>query len=156
MKIKFAGVLACVALLGACASRPAPVTSSTQGTTLVQTGQVTEVRDVMRHGGRGSGIGSFLGAILGGVAGSNVGSGTGSTVASIGGAVAGSMAGQRMEESSMTAASTAVTVRLDNGEVRSFQLESGENYRVGDIVRVTTTGGISRLSPAAPPVQSVR
>ncbi|GIZ50984.1 outer membrane lipoprotein [Noviherbaspirillum aridicola] len=148
MKSRIASMLACAVLLGACASREAPVTSSTQGTTLVQTGQVTEVRDVVRQGGRGSGIGSFLGAILGGVAGSNIGSGTGSTVASIGGAVAGSMAGQRAEESSIRSGSTAVTVRLESGEVRSFQLEPGENYRVGDVVRVTTANGISRLSPA--------
>lgn len=148
MKNRMAGLLACAVLMSACASREAPVTSSTQGTILVQTGQVTEVRDVVRHGGRGSGIGSLLGAILGGVAGSNIGSGTGSTVASIGGAVAGSMAGQRAEESSMSTGSTAVTVRLDNGEVRSFQLDRGENYRVGDVVRVTTNNGVSRLSPA--------
>lgn len=145
MKTSIAGMLVCAALLGACATPPAPITASTQGTTLVQSGQVTEVRDVVRNGGRGSGIGSFLGAILGGVAGSNIGSGTGSAVAGIGGAVAGSMAGQRMEESSITSSATSVTVRLDNGEVRTFQLDSGENYRVGDIVRVTTANGISRL-----------
>lgn len=139
---------AALALLTACASSPPAVTASTQGTTVVQGGQVTEVRDVMHRGGRGSGIGSFVGAILGGVLGSNVGSGHGSTVASIGGAVAGSMAGQRMEESSMSSSSTEVVVRLDSGELRNFQLPAGERYRVGDAVRVTTTNGLSQISPA--------
>jgi hypothetical protein len=82
-------------LLGGCASNPPEPLMSTRGSTIVQTGRVTDVRDVAVRGGRASGVGSFIGTIVGGVAGSKIGSGTGSTVAGIGGAVAGGMAGQR-------------------------------------------------------------
>lgn len=137
-----------LALLAGCASSPPeqPV-MSTQGTTLVQTGQVINVRDVAIRGGRPTGIGSFLGAILGGVAGSKVGSGTGSAVAGVGGAVAGGMAGQHVEESGISQKSTELTVKFDNGETRTYQVEPGKGYRTGDMVTVTTRGGVSQVTP---------
>lgn len=136
-----------LALLAGCASPPpAQPPMSTQGTTVVQTGQVTNVRDITVRGGRSTGLGSFLGAILGGVAGSKVGSGTGSSVASVGGAVAGGMAGQHVEQSGISHRSIELTVRLDNGEVRSYQVAPKEDYRTGDTVKITTTSGVSRVT----------
>ncbi|HYD95636.1 MAG TPA: glycine zipper 2TM domain-containing protein [Noviherbaspirillum sp.] len=135
------------ALLAGCASgRPPETVMSTQGSTLVQTARVTNVRDVTVHGGRASGVGSMVGAILGGVAGSRIGSGTGSAVAGVGGAVAGSMAGQRLEESNKSSASTELTVQFDNGEVRNFRVDAGESYRIGDRVTITTANGISKVT----------
>lgn len=136
-----------VLLLAGCGSPPpAAPTMSTQGSTLVQTGQVIDVRDVAVRGGRPSGLGSFLGAILGGVAGSKIGSGTGSSVASVGGAVAGGMAGQRVEQSGAGRRSIELTVRLENGEERTYQVDPTEQYRAGDTVKITTSGGESRVT----------
>ncbi|WP_162256864.1 glycine zipper 2TM domain-containing protein [Noviherbaspirillum sp. Root189] len=120
--------------------------SSTQGSFLVQNAQVTEVKDVVLRDGHNSGVGSFVGSILGGVAGSRIGSGTGSAIAGIGGAVAGGMAGQHAEQSSSGRSSTEVTVRLDNGELRTFAVTSNESFRVGEIVKVTTNNGQVRLT----------
>ena len=112
----------------------------------MQTGRVTNVRDITVHGGHPSGVGSFVGAVLGGVAGSRIGSGHGSTAASIGGALAGSVAGQRVEESGKSSSSTELTVQLETGEVRNYRVDPGEAFRVGDVVRVTTVNGISRVT----------
>lgn len=136
-----------ILLLAGCASPPpAQPSMSTQGTTLVQTGQVTDVRDITIRGGQASGLGSFLGAILGGVAGSKIGSGTGSTVAGVGGAVAGSAAGQHVEQSGKSRRSVELTIRLDNGEERKVQVDATENYRTGDVVKIVTSGGVSRIT----------
>ncbi|WP_151635718.1 outer membrane lipoprotein [Noviherbaspirillum aerium] len=140
-------ILAALAL-AACSSTPAPppVTSSTQGVTMVQTGQVTEVKDVTRHDGRSTGLGSFIGSILGGIAGSNIGSGTGSAVAGIGGAIAGGMAGQHAEQSNSSTNRTEVTVRFDNGEARTYAVAAEDNFRVGETVRVTSSNGVARVT----------
>lgn len=135
-----------IVLLAGCASNPPDTVMSTQGSTVVQTGRVTDVRDVTVRGGRPSGVGSFIGTILGGVAGSKIGSGTGSTVAGIGGAVAGGMAGQRVEESGKSNASTELTVQLDGGERRTYRINPGESYRIGDAVRITTVNGVSTVA----------
>lgn len=133
-------------LLSACASRAAAPAMSTQASTVVQTAQVTEVRDVTVRGGHPSGLGAFAGALLGGVAGSTIGSGHGSTAAAIGGALAGSMAGQHAEQSSKSRSSTAVTVQFESGETRTYHVDRDEHFRVGDTVKVTTSGGISRIA----------
>jgi outer membrane lipoprotein SlyB len=133
-------------LLGGCASNPPEPLMSTRGSTIVQTGRVTDVRDVAVRGGRASGVGSFIGTIVGGVAGSKIGSGTGSTVAGIGGAVAGGMAGQRVEEAGKGSAATELTVQLDDGERRTYRVNPGEPYRIGDTVRITTVNGVSTIA----------
>ena len=120
---------------------------STEGSTIVQTGRVTQVRDITVRGGRTSGVGSFIGSILGGVAGSKIGSGAGSTAAGIGGAIAGGVAGQRVEETGKVNASTELTVQLDDsGENRIFRIDQGEPFRIGDTVRVTTVNGVSKVA----------
>lgn len=140
-------VLSVVLVAGCASSPPTQPVMSTQGTTLVQTGQVTNVRDITIRGGHSTGIGSFLGAILGGVAGSKVGSGTGSAVAGVGGAVAGGVTGQRVEESGISQTSTELTVKFEHGETRTYQVESGKGYRIGDMVTVTTRAGVSQVTP---------
>lgn len=133
-------------LLSACASRAAAPAMSTQGSTVVQLAQVTDVRDITVRGGQPSGLGAFAGALLGGVAGSTIGSGHGSTAAAIGGALAGSMAGQHAEQSAKRRSSTAVTVRFESGETRTYHVGRDERFRIGDAVKVTTSGGITRIA----------
>jgi len=134
------------ALFSGCASTPPGPLMSTEGSTIVQTGRVTQVRDVAVHGGRSSGVGSFIGTILGGVAGSKIGSGSGSTAAGIGGAIAGGVAGQRAEDAGKVNTSTELTVQLDTGESRTYRVDQGEPFRVGDMVRVTTVNGVSKIA----------
>ena len=141
----FAAALSAPLLIG-CASNPPDPLMTTKGSTLVQTGRVTNIRDVAVHGGRPSGVGSFIGTIVGGIAGSKIGSGNGSTAAGIGGAVAGGLAGHRVEEAGKSSASTELTVQLDGGESRIFRIEPEEPFKVGDAVRVTTVNGVSKVA----------
>lgn len=143
----FRAALAAAAIMtSGCASNPPGTVMTTQGSTLVQPGTVTDVRDVTVHGGRPSGVGSFVGTLLGGVAGSRIGSGNGSVAAGIGGALAGGMAGQRIEEAGKNAAATELSVQLDSGEVRQYRVAPGEPYRIGDRVRITTVKGVPTVS----------
>jgi outer membrane lipoprotein SlyB len=121
-------------------------TSSTQGTTLVQTGQVISMRDVTAGGSQSSGIGTIAGSVLGGFFGSKIGAGSGSTVAGIGGAIAGGVAGQHVERAAGTKTITELVVRLDNGDVRTYNVDPGEPFQVGDQVKVTTRNGTSMVT----------
>jgi len=144
--IRISIALLVIASVTGCVAPPSQPVVSTQGTTLVQTGQVINVRDVTIRGGRPSGIGAFAGAVLGSVAGSTIGSGHGSTIASIGGALAGGMAGQHVEESAAKDSRTEIAVRLDSGEIRSFNVDPGTRFRIGDTVKVTTRAGVTSIT----------
>ncbi|HYC43713.1 MAG TPA: glycine zipper 2TM domain-containing protein [Noviherbaspirillum sp.] len=146
VRVPISSVAIAMTLLAGCTSNPPAPLMSTQGSTIVQAGRVTDVRDVAVRGGRASGVGSFIGTIVGGVAGSKIGSGTGSTVAGIGGAVAGGMAGQRVEEAGKGSAATELTVQLDDGERRTYRVSPGDPYRIGDSVKITTVNGVSTVA----------
>lgn len=115
--------------------------ASTQGTTLVQTGVVTDVRDIAMRGGRQSAVGATVGALLGGIAGSNIGSGLGRTAATVAGATAGGIAGQHVGEADRGTSVTRISVRFENDDVRTYDLESGESFRLGETVKVITNAG---------------
>jgi outer membrane lipoprotein SlyB len=133
-----------LATVTACATR-SPV-SSTEGTTAVQTAQVVEVRDVATAGGQTTGIGAVVGGVLGAIAGGNVGGGYGSTAAAIGGSLVGGYAGHQLEAGGTSRTSTAVTVRLENGEQHVYNPDSGDIFRVGDTVKLITNGGVTRIT----------
>src|SRR4051794_40192217 len=84
----FASLAFVILLSGCAASQKVAQTASTEGSILVQTALVTNVRDVTIQGGQSTGIASFVGGVLGGVAGSNIGGGYGRMLAGVGGAVA--------------------------------------------------------------------
>lgn len=145
--MRIALLLSITLVLSACAStQPSTTAMPAPQTTLVQGGTVTDVRDMTMQGGHSSGLGSVIGAVLGGIAGSMIGNGNGSAVASVGGAVAGGIAGEHLAQVGSVRRSIEVTVKLNSGEQRTYSMETGENFRIGDKVRVTTADGISRLS----------
>jgi outer membrane lipoprotein SlyB len=90
-------------------------------------------------GRRTSGAGAILGAVVGGVVGNQIGSGTGRAAATGIGAVAGAVAGNRIEESRNRGQGEMyyqVDVRMDNGDLRSFDYYDVNGLRVGDRVRI--------------------
>lgn len=141
------GAVTLLAIAG-CATQqaPQPLVSSTQGSTLVQTGQVTNVRDVTVSGGHSSGVGALVGGVLGGLAGSTIGGGYGSTAAAVGGTVAGGVAGQKLARAGATTKTTELTVRLSSGEERTYNVDPGESFRIGDTVKITTREGHTRIT----------
>lgn len=141
-----AAMSAAIVVIAGCATPPGRTVMSTEGTILVRTATVTDVRDVSVHGGPTSGIGTMVGAVLGGIAGSTIGGGRGSAVAGIGGSVAGGVAGERAAQAANQHSVTQVSVRLENGEQQVFNVEPGEVYRVGETVRVLSGNSGARLS----------
>lgn len=143
VRLCVAGMIGCI--VAGCAT-PQGTASSTLGTTLVQVGEVTNIRDITLAGGRTSGVGSFLGSLVGAIAGSQVGNGYGRTAAAIGGTVAGGVAGQKVESAGNTSKVTELSVRFTDGAVRTYNVDPGESFRVGDKVKVVTSQGTTRVT----------
>lgn len=112
----------------------------------VRLGVVESVRNVTIAKGE-NGIGTLAGGALGGLAaGRNIGSGTGAVAAGIVGALAGGVAGQRIESSAARQPGVEVTVRLENGELRAITQDADESFRVGDRVRLVSSGRTTRVT----------
>ncbi len=112
----------------------------------VKMGVVEAVRQV-RLEGTETGVGTAAGGVVGGVAGSGVGGGKGKIIGAVLGAVAGGMAGAAVEEGVTRKQGLELTVRLDTGRtIAVTQEDSGEDFRVGDRVRVMESSGQARIS----------
>ncbi|WP_411886536.1 glycine zipper 2TM domain-containing protein [Polaromonas sp. YR568] len=88
---------------------------------------------------KGSGIGAILGGVAGAVVGHQIGGGTGKDVATVAGAVGGAVAGNAIEKSRNTGAvreTYRVSVTLDNGTGRAYDVPSTGDLRIGDRVRI--------------------
>jgi outer membrane lipoprotein SlyB len=145
MRIFLPAAVTLVAAAGvSCASQPQPV-SSTQGSTLVQIAYVTDVRDVTVSGDRNSAVGSVAGTVLSGLGGSNVWGGKGSTLDTGAGTIAG-VGGQQIGSSNTGKTVTRLTVRSDNGDVRSYEIVPGETFRIDDRVKITNNNHNTRIT----------
>lgn len=111
----------------------------------VEFGTVTYVEGVHEHN-RTSGLGAVLGAVVGGVIGNQIGGGTGRAAATALGAVGGAVAGDAIEGRNNNPEYEAyrVTVQLDRGGQRVYQVPTHGELRPGDRVRMYE-GQISRL-----------
>lgn len=83
-------------------------------------GTVESVRAVQQQG-EGSGVGAVAGGVLGGVVGNQMGKGSGKTAMTILGAIGGGVAGNEIEKRQKAETVYDVTVRMDDGSVRSFR-----------------------------------
>lgn len=111
----------------------------------VQMGTVEGSRPVKIEGTK-TPIGSGAGAVVGAIAGSSVGQGKGSTVGSVLGAVAGGVVGAAAEEGFTRENGTEITIRLENGQHLSVVQTGKEQFQPGDKVRITETGGVTRVT----------
>lgn len=92
-------------------------------------------------------VGPVAGAAVGGIAGSSVGGGKGAAVAAVIGAVAGGLAGAAIEEGVTRKPGVEVTLRMENGSlIAVVQEDAGENFQVGERVRVVEDGGTTRVT----------
>lgn len=96
--------------------------------------------------GRPSGIGAVIGGVAGAVVGRQIGGGTGRDVATVAGALGGAVAGNAVEQNRNAGVreSYRVSVQLDNGASRIYEVPSPGELRIGDRVRLDN-GQISRL-----------
>lgn len=122
----------------------APVPTYAPVPVAYEQGRVRSI-EVIPVASRSSGGGAVLGAIIGGVIGHQIGGGTGKVLATGAGAVGGAVAGNAIEMHNKRDGEVfRVSVRFENGSVRSYDFERIDDLRVGD--RVKLEGGqIHRL-----------
>lgn len=113
-----------------------PTASSSSNYEFLQYGTVSDIHQ-LDASQRKAGAGALIGAVVGGVLGNQVGSGTGRTAATAIGAVGGAVAGNEIEKRSANPQTYyQINVRLDNGDMRSFDYQDLNGLRVGDRVRI--------------------
>ncbi|WP_395826123.1 glycine zipper 2TM domain-containing protein [Collimonas sp.] len=148
--IAMVAVVAVIALTG-CAfpSNSASVYSSSQaqGEQTVRMAIVDSVRPVTIDKKSGGNAGTLAGGAIGAVAaGSTIGSGNGSLAAGVVGAVLGGIVGNQVESNLSKSQGLEITVRLSNGELRAITQDADEQFKVGDRVRLLSSGGITRVT----------
>ncbi|MBC7437590.1 MAG: glycine zipper 2TM domain-containing protein [Bdellovibrionales bacterium] len=89
--------------------------------------------------------GAVIGGIVGGVLGNQVGGGSGRDLATAAGVVGGALAGNAIGKrtGTQTVDSYRITVRMDNGVMRSYDVTNTVDLRAGDRVRIEN-GVLSR------------
>jgi outer membrane lipoprotein SlyB len=133
-------------------SAPAPGTTYPYGTypsqqpvAAVEFGRVTNVSLLTAGSGPApsgrSAAGGVIGAVVGGLLGSQIGGGSGRTAATVLGAGVGAVAGSQMGRATAPSYNAAypvyrVTVQTDQGLMRTYDVNTTADLRVGDRVRI--------------------
>jgi outer membrane lipoprotein SlyB len=93
--------------------------------------------EVVRNGDSNNLTGTVIGGIVGGLIGHQIGSGHGNTAATIAGAAGGAFVGNQVQQRTRAPNEAfRVTVRMDDGSVRTVTQENITDLRTGDRVRV--------------------
>jgi len=108
-------------------AKPAPVCTSC--------GVVTSVNAIKQQG-EGSGLGAVAGGVVGGLLGNQIGGGTGKKIATVAGAAGGAFAGHQVEKNMKSSTHYEVTVKMEDGAVRTFPYDTQPPYQTGSKVRV--------------------
>lgn len=107
-------------------------------------GEVRHIEEI-RTRPKGSGTGAVIGGVLGGLVGNQFGHGGGKAATTVLGAAGGAVAGNNIERNRNEGISGyRVTVRLDNGQSRTFEESRLDGLRVGDRVRIDN-GNLHRV-----------
>jgi outer membrane lipoprotein SlyB len=114
-------------------ARPAPVPVAVMKCTVC--GVVEAVQEVEVKG-EATGAGAVAGGVAGAVVGNQVGSGSKKKVARIIGAVGGAVVGHQVEKSARSTKRYDITVRMEDGTLRTLSQEQAPTWRTGDKVRV--------------------
>ncbi len=115
--------------------QPAP-TVRTQAARVAVLGEVRAIEPI-RERPPGTGKGAVIGGVLGGVVGNQFGHGNGRAAMTVLGAAGGAVAGNNIERNmNKRIVGYRVSVRLDNGQARTFTEPRLDGLRVGDRVRV--------------------
>lgn len=109
-------------------------------------GTVSSIEGLQPHN-RTTGVGAILGAVVGGVLGNQIGGGTGRAAATAIGAVGGAVAGNAIEGQQGNRSgyeAYRITVQLDQGGQRVYEVPTPGDLRPGDRVRLYQ-GQIARM-----------
>ena len=118
------------------APRPAARGVRAQAAPVAVMGEVRAIEPI-RERPPGTGKGAVIGGVLGGVVGNQFGHGNGRAAMTVLGAAGGAVAGNNVERNmNKRIVGYRVSVRLDNGQARTFTEPRLDGLRVGDRVRV--------------------
>lgn len=110
--------------------------------TCTSCGTIESIR-AMELKGSATGIGAVAGGVTGGVIGNQMGRGNGNTAMTILGVAGGALAGNEIEKNVKKHYSYRVTVRMDDGSVRTLSQPSAPAFAVGERVRVVNGGVVA-------------
>ena len=94
--------------------------------------------------GRTSGLGAVAGGVAGGLLGNQFGRGTTRSVLTVGGAAGGAFAGDAIEGQMKKHTSWRITVRLEDGSVRTLSQNAQPQFAVGERVRIVNGTSLER------------
>jgi len=94
--------------------------------------------------GKTSGLGAVAGGVAGGLLGNQIGSGNARSVLTVGGAAGGAFAGDAIEGQMKKHTAWRVTVRLEDGSVRTLSQNAQPPFAVGDRVRIVNGSNLER------------
>ena len=97
-------------------------------------GTVEAVREIEEKG-KGSWIGPVAGGVGGAILGKQMGKGNGNTIMTILGAAGGAFAGNEIEKRVRTTKRWEVSVRLEDGSMRTVPYDTAPGWRTGERVR---------------------
>ena len=120
---------------GAAAQSPPP-----DSTAACQNCGVVQSINSFQEKGQASGVGLVAGGVLGGVLGHQIGSGRGNTVATVAGVGLGAVAGNQVEKNVNTKSRWAVSIRMDNGTLRTLNYTNPPTVVPGDRVKLIDGG----------------
>ncbi len=120
------------AAVGTSVTAAGPAARATQ---CVGCGVIEAVRTVELRG-TASGIGAVTGGVTGAVLGNTMGRGRGNTAMTILGAAGGALAGNEIEKSMKKRYAYRVTVRMEDGSIRTLSQSTPPAFAVGDKVKV--------------------
>jgi outer membrane lipoprotein SlyB len=113
-------------------------------------GTIDNVREVTQAG-EGSGLGAVVGGVLGGLLGNQVGGGSGNKIATVLGAAGGAYAGHQVEKSRKETKRYEISVRMEDGTLRSVTQDSVPAWRIGDRVKLDNGRLVSHEAVGTPP-----
>lgn len=102
-------------------------------------GRITNIEVFQTQAPASNGVaGTVIGGVIGGVLGNQVGGGSGRDAATVVGAVGGAIAGNQIQKNRNTEVreSVRISVRMDNGSTRAYDMTSAGDLRIGDRVRI--------------------
>lgn len=94
--------------------------------------------------GDATGLGAVVGGVTGAAVGNQIGRGNGNTAMTILGAAGGALAGNEIEKNVKQRHAYRVTVRMDDGSVRTLSQSSPPTVEVGEHVRVVNGAVLAR------------
>ena len=98
-------------------------------------GVVENFREVATKG-QGTGLGAVAGGIAGALLGHQFGHGSGKTVITVAGAAGGAYAGNQVEKNVRSGKHYEISVRMEDGSVRTVAQDAAPAWRVGERVRI--------------------